>query len=141
MFQRKNQYFETVSTSENDSKSFKDLGVSRPILKGIAELGYKLPTKIQANAIPICLSGRDLCAAAETGSGKTGAFIIPIIERLLYRPRNVRASRVLILLPTRELAAQCHSVASKLAKFVDVSVCLAIGICSDQTSLLDFRVD
>jgi ATP-dependent RNA helicase DDX27 len=61
---------------------------------------------VQAACIPLALAGRDICGSAMTGSGKTAAFALPILERLLYRPRQVAATYVLILAPTRELAAQ-----------------------------------
>ena len=63
-------------------------------------------THLQAACIPLALAGRDICGSAVTGSGKTAAFTLPILERLLYRPRQVAATYVLILSPTRELAAQ-----------------------------------
>jgi ATP-dependent RNA helicase DDX27 len=63
---------------------------------------------LQAACIPLALAGRDICGSAVTGSGKTAAFTLPILERLLYRPRQVAATYVLILSPTRELAAQVH---------------------------------
>jgi ATP-dependent RNA helicase DDX27 len=66
---------------------------------------------VQAACIPLALAGRDICGSAMTGSGKTAAFALPILERLLYRPRQVAATYVLILAPTRELAAQVSLVA------------------------------
>lgn len=90
--------------------------LSRPILKGVASLGFVKPTLIQSSTVPLALKGKDICGAAVTGSGKTAAFIIPILERLLFRPKNVPTTRVLILVPTRELGAQCHSVAKNLGK-------------------------
>lgn len=101
--------------------------LSRPILRGLAEIGFVQPTAIQARTIPIALLGRDICGGAVTGSGKTAAFLVPILERLFYRPKGVATTRVLILAPTRELAIQCHSVAERLAKFTDIQFCLAVG--------------
>ncbi|KAJ3114349.1 nucleolar DEAD-box protein required for synthesis of 60S ribosomal subunit [Phlyctochytrium bullatum] len=95
--------------------------------KAITELGYSEPTTIQAKGIPVALQGLDMCAAAVTGSGKTAAFMIPILERLLYRPKSTPTVRVLILVPTRELGVQCLSVASKLAKYTDIQMCLCVG--------------
>lgn len=103
------------------------MNLSRPILKGLASVGFVKPTEIQARTIPVALLGKDICGGAVTGSGKTAAFIVPIIERLLYRPRQTPATRVLILCPTRELAAQVHSVATKLASYTDISFCLCVG--------------
>jgi ATP-dependent RNA helicase RhlE len=83
---------------------FSALGLHTDLLRGIRELGFTRPTPIQEQAIPPALEGRDLLACAQTGSGKTAAFLLPILHRLIGRPRRV--TRVLILTPTRELAAQ-----------------------------------
>src|SRR5688572_19888131 len=74
------------------------------LLKGIRELGFTRPTPVQTEAIPAVMTGRDLVACAQTGSGKTAAFLLPILHRLMDKPR--RTTRALILTPTRELAAQ-----------------------------------
>lgn len=86
---------------------FADLGLSAPILKAVAENGYDTPTPIQLEAIPAVLQGRDVMAAAQTGTGKTAGFTLPILE-LLSRGERAQANqaRVLVLTPTRELAAQ-----------------------------------
>jgi superfamily II DNA/RNA helicase len=88
--------------------SFSSLGLSAPILQALAEWGYVAPTPIQSAAIPAILRGGDVWASAQTGSGKTAAFVLPIIERLVADgPRSRgRFARALILVPTRELAAQ-----------------------------------
>src|SRR6185436_9291503 len=83
---------------------FTNLGLHPDLLKGIRDLGFARPTPIQAEAIPAAMSGRDLLACAQTGSGKTVAFLLPILHRLMDMPR--RTTRALILTPTRELAAQ-----------------------------------
>src|SRR3990170_4841517 len=74
------------------------------LLKGIKELGFARPTPVQAEAIPPGMAGHDLLACAQTGSGKTAAFLLPILHRLMDKPR--RTTRALIITPTRELAAQ-----------------------------------
>src|SRR3954469_7102502 len=84
--------------------SFQALGLHADLLKGIHELGFVRPTPIQEQAIPPALEGRDLLACAQTGSGKTAAFLLPILHRLIGKPRRV--TRALIITPTRELAAQ-----------------------------------
>ncbi|CDH57360.1 dead-domain-containing protein [Lichtheimia corymbifera JMRC:FSU:9682] len=125
---RKRAYFapdEENPTASHDS--FTSMNLSRPIQKGLAGVGFVKPTEIQARTIPVALLGKDICGGAVTGSGKTAAFIVPILERLLYRPRQTPATRVLILCPTRELAAQVHSVATKLASYTDISFCLCVG--------------
>ena len=83
---------------------FTTLGLHADLLKGIRELGFARPTPIQAEAIPAGMSGRDVLACAQTGSGKTAAFLLPILHRLIGKPR--RTTRALVLTPTRELAAQ-----------------------------------
>ncbi|KAF8539670.1 P-loop containing nucleoside triphosphate hydrolase protein [Trichophaea hybrida] len=109
------------------SASFQNMNLSRPILRGLANVGFTTPTLIQQKAIPVALLGKDVVGGAQTGSGKTAAFVVPILERLLYRPKKVATSRVLILCPTRELAMQAHSVAVKLAVYTDIKFSLAVG--------------
>ncbi|KAJ3080013.1 nucleolar DEAD-box protein required for synthesis of 60S ribosomal subunit, partial [Quaeritorhiza haematococci] len=138
---RKAEYFSSAPAPTDDLtvESFTDLNLSRPILKAIAALGYTKPTPIQARTIPLALQGIDICGAAVTGSGKTASFIIPILERLLFRPKNVPTIRVLILVPTRELGIQCHSVAQNLAKFTDIRFCLCVGGLSNKTQEAELR--
>ena len=112
---------------KTDVSSFMALSLSRPILKGLSAVGFSKPTPIQSKTIPIALLGKDLVGGAVTGSGKTGAFMIPILERLLYRPNKVATTRVVVLTPTRELAMQCHAVATKLASHTDIKFTLAVG--------------
>lgn len=84
--------------------SFSDLDLHADLIRSVAELGFKKPTPIQREAIPPALSGRDLLACAATGSGKTAAFLLPVLQRLLEKPAG--RTRALVLTPTRELAAQ-----------------------------------
>lgn len=107
--------------------NFQNMNLSRPILRGLANVGFTTPTLIQQKTIPVALLGKDVVGGAVTGSGKTAAFIVPILERLLFRPKKVPTSRVVILCPTRELAMQCHSVAIKLAAFTDIKFALTVG--------------
>src|SRR6476469_6528420 len=88
--------------------SFKDLGLSAPILAALAAKNYDTPTPIQAQSIPTLLEGRDLLGIAQTGTGKTAAFALPIIQRMLANPAPHRSTmcRALVLAPTRELVAQ-----------------------------------
>jgi ATP-dependent RNA helicase RhlE len=89
--------------------SFDRLGLSAELLRAVRELGYQTPTPIQLSAIPSVFGGRDLLAAAQTGTGKTAAFALPLLQRLSEEqpvPRGPRGPRVLVLVPTRELAAQ-----------------------------------
>lgn len=116
-----------VPGKKTDTSSFQAMSLSRPILRGLSAVGFIKPTPIQAKSIPIALMGKDLVGGAVTGSGKTGAFVLPILERLLYRPKKIPTTRVVILLPTRELAIQCHAVAMKLAAHTDIKFTLAVG--------------
>lgn len=88
--------------------SFNDFGLHESLLRGVRDLGFAQPTPVQQDAIPPAMQGRDLLACAMTGSGKTAAFVLPILHRLLAsgRPRNGGGPRALVLTPTRELAAQ-----------------------------------
>jgi ATP-dependent RNA helicase RhlE len=92
---------------------FNHLKLHPSLLKGIQELGFVRPTPIQSEAIPPAMEGRDVLACAQTGSGKTAAFLLPIVHRLLDKPR--RTTRALVLAPTRELAAQIHEDLTALA--------------------------
>lgn len=129
--------------SSTPAGSFQDMSLSRPILKGLSAVGFTAPTPIQHKSIPVALLGKDVVGGAVTGSGKTGAFIIPILERLLYRPKKVATTRVAILMPTRELALQCYNVATKLASFTDITFAQAIGGLSsrEQENALKLRPD
>ena len=103
----------TISAPETtlpESASFADLGLSAPLLRALADEGYSQPTPIQTKAIPHVLAGRDLFGCAQTGTGKTAAFALPLIDRMLAAPKPAapRRCRVLVLAPTRELAAQIH---------------------------------
>ncbi len=93
--------------------SFNDLKLHPSLLKGIKELGFARPTPIQADAIPPGLEGRDVLACAQTGSGKTAAFLLPILNKLIEKPRGT--TRALVLAPTRELAAQILADLNDLA--------------------------
>ena len=90
--------------------TFESLGLTEPVLKALKAEGYAVPTPIQAKAVPHVLAGRDLFGCAQTGTGKTAAFALPLIERMMANPRErtARRCRVLVLAPTRELAGQIH---------------------------------
>src|SRR5688572_25159241 len=88
--------------------SFDSLGLAPDILRAVTERGYTIPTPIQAQAIPPILAGRDMLAGAQTGTGKTAGFTLPILQRLSSAPSRSKSPRALVLVPTRELAAQVH---------------------------------
>src|SRR5215212_6215632 len=89
--------------AEVESHSFDQFGLSEPLLKAIADVGYEVPSPIQQKTIPLLLEGRDVIGQAQTGTGKTAAFALPILERLEPASKGVQA---LVLTPTRELAIQ-----------------------------------
>lgn len=142
---RKSAYFAKDDGEAATDVSFTSLRLNRALLRALDALGFKQPTPIQARTVPIALAGKDLVAGAVTGSGKTAAFLIPILERLSYRRKGVEdaKSRVVILCPTRELAIQCHSVGKALARFMDVRFSLCIGGLSlkNQEAELKMRPD
>ena len=104
---------------------FSSLKLHPSLLKGLKELGFTRPTPIQAEAIPSALSGRDILACAMTGSGKTAAFLLPILHHLIDKPR--RTTRTLILTPTRELAAQILEDCNALAVHTPVTAAAIYG--------------
>ncbi|XP_027708811.1 probable ATP-dependent RNA helicase DDX27 [Vombatus ursinus] len=119
-------FFEDASQYD-ENLTFQDMNLSRPLLKAITAMGFKQPTPIQKACIPVGLLGKDICACAATGTGKTAAFALPVLERLIYKPRQAPITRVLVLVPTRELGIQVHSVTKQLAQFSTVTTCLAVG--------------
>lgn len=106
--------------------SFQGLGLSHSTYKAVMKMGYKTPTPIQRKTIPTILDGQDVIAMARTGSGKTAAFLIPIIERLGKHSVSV-GFRAVSLAPTRELAVQTAMFFRKLGKFCDLRCCLLVG--------------
>ncbi|KJH43750.1 hypothetical protein DICVIV_10238 [Dictyocaulus viviparus] len=115
------------NTLDGNTITFEQMNLSRPILKAITSAGYSEPTPIQAACIPVALCGKDIYACAATGTGKTAAFVLPILERLLYRPGGRPCTRVLVLVPTRELAIQVFQVFRKLSIYSRIEVCLCAG--------------
>jgi ATP-dependent RNA helicase RhlE len=108
---------------------FSDLGLDRGLLKALSDEGYSTPTPIQAQAIPPVLEGRDLLGIAQTGTGKTAAFALPILHRLVAdrRPAPRRGCRVLVLSPTRELATQIGESFKAYGRHLGVSVTVIFG--------------
>jgi ATP-dependent RNA helicase RhlE len=110
--------------------SFEQLGLTEELLKAVTEQGYMTPTPVQQKAIPLILEGRDVLAGAQTGTGKTASFTLPLLQRLAensdphQKPRRVRA---LILVPTRELAAQVYESVITYGKFVPLHVEAVVG--------------
>jgi ATP-dependent RNA helicase RhlE len=109
--------------------TFTELGLAEPILRALRDEGYDAPTPIQANAIPIVLAGRDLLGIAQTGTGKTAAFALPIIHRLATERRHAerRGCRALVLTPTRELASQIAQSFRTYGRHLDLTVAVVFG--------------
>lgn len=107
---------------------FTELGLSKPLQRAVAEQGYDTPSPIQAQAIPAVLSGKDVMAAAQTGTGKTAGFTLPILEILSRgRPAKSNSARTLILTPTRELAAQVEASVKTYGKYMKLSSAVVFG--------------
>ena len=106
--------------------SFENLGVHPELLRALADKGYAQPTPIQSQAIPAILAGRDVLAGAQTGTGKTAAFVLPLLQLLKATPAT-RAPRALVLAPTRELAAQVAESARVYGAYSPVRVCVIFG--------------
>ena len=113
--------------------SFTSLGLAEPLLRAVAEQGYETPSPIQAQAIPAVLTGRDIMAAAQTGTGKTAGFTLPLLHRLLLSSqqsgKKVSANRIraLVLTPTRELAAQVQESVATYGKFLPLRSAVVFG--------------
>jgi ATP-dependent RNA helicase RhlE len=107
---------------------FTDLGLSAELLRAVADQGYDTPTPVQAQAIPVVLGGHDLMAAAQTGTGKTAGFVLPVLQMLGTRPAQARNKpRVLVLTPTRELAAQVEESVRLYGKYVPIKSTVIFG--------------
>jgi ATP-dependent RNA helicase RhlE len=108
---------------------FSDFGLAAPIEKALAGEGYTTPTPIQTQAIPFVMNGRDLCGIAQTGTGKTAAFALPMLHRLSYAQKKVlpRTCRALVLSPTRELAGQIAESFQAYGRHLRISTAVVYG--------------
>ena len=108
---------------------FRALGLEARVLKAVQEAGYTEPTPIQSAAIPLILAGHDLIGIAQTGTGKTAAFVLPILTRLVAAaaPGHPRGTRVLVIAPTRELAAQIEENVRGYGKHLPVRMATVFG--------------
>ena len=130
---------------ENKKCTFADLKLSAPLLKALEEFSYTHPTPIQEQAIPLLLEGKDLLGVAQTGTGKTAAFALPIIEELCKSKRRAhpKHTRTLVLTPTRELAIQVHQSFSDYGKHTHLKYAVIFGGVGQapQVKALSFGVD
>jgi ATP-dependent RNA helicase RhlE len=121
----------TLSEQTTNTSNFNELGLTEPILRAIIDAGYTTPTPIQAKAIPQVLSGGDLLAGAQTGTGKTAGFTLPILHILSQKTRNADAiksrPRCLMLTPTRELAAQIEESVKTYGKYLPLTSTVIFG--------------
>src|SRR3990167_3940808 len=123
-------YKESITTTHSSSKGFEGFSLNPKLVKTLRDISFLHPTPIQAQAIPVVLSGNDLIGNAQTGTGKTAAFVLPLLTRLLAEPQTkFRASgpEVLILAPTRELAAQIHENTRTLAMGTGIRASVIYG--------------
>ena len=118
--------------------SFSSLGLSPKLLQSIADAGYTTPTPIQSAAIPRVLDGRDLIGIAQTGTGKTAAFVLPLLERILAKPQS-RSPRALIVAPTRELALQIDEQVRILGRQSNVRCATVFGGVGEQPQIAAMR--
>jgi ATP-dependent RNA helicase RhlE len=117
--------------------SFEQLGLKPELLRAVADKGYTIPTPIQLEAIPAVLAGRDVLAGAQTGTGKTAGFTLPILQRL--GARGARNPRALVLVPTRELAAQVEQSVQDYGKHVDLRSLVIFGGVSERPQISALR--
>ena len=132
-----------AAEAEEPLPPFSDLGLSEPLLQGIADAGYVTPTPIQAQAIPVVLMGRDVLGVAQTGTGKTASFVLPMMDILSGSRAKARMPRSLILEPTRELALQVAENFVKYGKHLKLNHALLIGgeSMDEQKAILNQGVD
>ncbi|WP_447745588.1 DEAD/DEAH box helicase [Pseudomonas nicosulfuronedens] len=121
--------------------TFASLGLIDPLLRALDGLGYQHPTAVQAQAIPAVLKGRDLLAAAQTGTGKTAGFALPLLQKLLHEGPQVAANsiRALVLVPTRELAEQVHESFRVYGQHVPLRTAVAYGGVSINPQMMKLR--
>src|SRR5213082_409984 len=117
--------------------SFTDLGLKPELARAVAEKGYVTPTPIQREAIPAVLAGRDVLAGAQTGTGKTAAFVLPILQNLASR--QARAPRALVLTPTRELAAQVAESCRDYGRHTGLRTLVIFGGVSEKPQIEALR--
>src|ERR1019366_210391 len=120
-----------MSDAHLSQLKFESLNIPEPMKRGIAELGYSRCTPIQAQTLPLALAGRDVAGQAQTGTGKTAAFLIALFNRLLTDPgsanRPKNGPRAIVIAPTRELAVQIHSDAEAIGKYTGLKLAIVFG--------------
>lgn len=120
----KDERLKTIDVMSIKGNSFEDFCLKRDLLKGIYEKGWSTPSPVQESSIPMALSGRDILARAKNGTGKTGAYLVPILERI---DASVNKLQALILVPTRELALQTSQIATEVSKYLGIKIMVTTG--------------
>src|SRR3954468_3686994 len=115
---------EVEEIAASETSTFDELGLAQEVLSAVRDAGYQPPTTIHAEAIPLVLKGRDVMGLAQTGTGKTAAFTLPIVNQLLGGPNRTRA---LVLTPTRELCVQVEESVHKYARHSELGVVSVYG--------------
>ena len=120
--------------------NFESLGLSKKLLRAISDEGYDTPTPVQAQCIPLLLDGKDVLGVAQTGTGKTAAFALPVLQKILEKNiSHKRQIRALILSPTRELAAQIDERFSVYSKYIDMRHKVIFGGVSQKPQVQSLR--
>lgn len=117
----------TDQAPQPDNSRFSDLGLDERLLRALEEMGIETPTEVQSETIPLALDGGDLQVSAETGSGKTAAFLLPVLQRLLALEKRPAGTQLLVLTPTRELARQINKECEKFARYTPIKVTALTG--------------
>ncbi len=130
-----------LNSPDGTAMTFAKLGLIEPLLRALERLDYNTPTPVQAQAIPAVLAGRDLMAAAQTGTGKTAGFALPLLQRLTLEGAKVASNsvRALVLVPTRELAEQVHSNIREYAEHLPLSTYAVYGGVSINPQMMKLR--
>lgn len=129
----KDNRIKTEDVTKTRGTTFEEFYTKRELLKGIHEMGFEQPSPIQEEAIPLALSNKNILARAKNGTGKTAAFVIPLLEKISVKDHTVQG---LILVPTRELALQTSSVVKSLGKFIDIQCMVSTGGTSLREDIL-----
>ena len=120
--------------------SFKSLGLSEALLKAVDKKGYTTPSPIQEKAIPLILEGKDVLASAQTGTGKTAGFTLPMVQLLSQKQQlRHRPVRALVLTPTRELAAQVYANVKEYSEFLDLRSAVIFGGVNQKPQVAHLR--
>lgn len=119
------------------SKTFKDLGLNKQLITAVEELGYSEPTEIQEKAVPLIMAGHDVLGIAQTGTGKTAAYLLPVLMKVKYAQGS--NMRVLVLAPTRELVMQIHRAAEELGKYTDLRIVALYGGLGPKTQIENLK--